>query len=121
MTLWLMRNDFRLEVGHRFTFHADPVPGAGFGGTRAPAPGCSSNTTASTSPTRTRQSAAPCAWVGEMSVDRGWSLTTGGDDAGNTIIVTAATAALIGQCCSRGGIGKHIDCRAVYAPAWTGE
>jgi uncharacterized protein YndB with AHSA1/START domain len=33
MTRWLMRNDFRLEVGHRFTFHADPIPAAGFGGT----------------------------------------------------------------------------------------
>jgi uncharacterized protein YndB with AHSA1/START domain len=33
MARWLMRNDFRLEVGHRFTFHADPIPAAGFGGT----------------------------------------------------------------------------------------
>lgn len=24
---WLMKNDFRPIVGHRFTFHADPVPG----------------------------------------------------------------------------------------------
>lgn len=30
---WLMPNDFKLEVGHRFTFHTDPVPQAGFGGT----------------------------------------------------------------------------------------
>lgn len=24
---WLMENDFRPEVGHRFTFHTDPAPG----------------------------------------------------------------------------------------------
>lgn len=29
---WLMPNDFRLAVGHRFTFRTDPIPGAGFGG-----------------------------------------------------------------------------------------
>jgi uncharacterized protein YndB with AHSA1/START domain len=33
MARWLMPNDFRLELGHRFTFHADPIPAAGFGGT----------------------------------------------------------------------------------------
>lgn len=30
---WLMPNDFKLEVGHRFTFRGDPIPAAGFGGT----------------------------------------------------------------------------------------
>lgn len=30
---WLMRGDLRLAVGHRFTFHTDPIPAAGFGGT----------------------------------------------------------------------------------------
>jgi len=30
---WLMPNDFKLEIGHRFTFHAFPMPAAGFGGT----------------------------------------------------------------------------------------
>lgn len=30
---WLMPNDFRLEVGHRFTFQGVPIPAAGFGGT----------------------------------------------------------------------------------------
>jgi uncharacterized protein YndB with AHSA1/START domain len=29
---WLMPNDFKLEVGHRFTFRTDPIPAAGFGG-----------------------------------------------------------------------------------------
>jgi uncharacterized protein YndB with AHSA1/START domain len=29
---WLMPNDFRLEVGHRFTFRTDPIPAAGFDG-----------------------------------------------------------------------------------------
>lgn len=30
---WLMPNDFKLEVGHRFTFQGFPIPAAGFGGT----------------------------------------------------------------------------------------
>jgi uncharacterized protein YndB with AHSA1/START domain len=30
---WLMPNDFKLEVGHRFTFQGTPIPAAGFGGT----------------------------------------------------------------------------------------
>ena len=29
---WLMPNDFRAEVGHRFTFRTDPIPAAGFDG-----------------------------------------------------------------------------------------
>ena len=29
---WLMPGDFRLEVGHRFTFAGFPLPAAGFGG-----------------------------------------------------------------------------------------
>ena len=29
---WLMPNDFKLEVGHRFTFRGYPIPAAGFGG-----------------------------------------------------------------------------------------
>jgi uncharacterized protein YndB with AHSA1/START domain len=29
---WLMPNDFRPEVGHRFTFRTAPVPGSGFDG-----------------------------------------------------------------------------------------
>jgi uncharacterized protein YndB with AHSA1/START domain len=29
---WLMRNDFRPVVGHRFNFHTDPVPGTDFDG-----------------------------------------------------------------------------------------
>lgn len=29
---WLMPNDFRLEVGHHFTFRTDPIPAAGFDG-----------------------------------------------------------------------------------------
>ena len=33
MARWLMPNDFRLELSHRFTFHTDPIPAAGFGGT----------------------------------------------------------------------------------------
>jgi len=30
---WLMPNDFKLEIGHRFVFHGTPQPQAGFGGT----------------------------------------------------------------------------------------
>src|SRR5215472_16354831 len=30
---WLMPNDFKLEVGHKFTFQGIPMPAAGFGGT----------------------------------------------------------------------------------------
>jgi uncharacterized protein YndB with AHSA1/START domain len=30
---WLMPNDFKLEVGHSFTFQGHPIPAAGFGGT----------------------------------------------------------------------------------------
>lgn len=30
---WLMPNDFKLEVGHTFTFQGIPMPAAGFGGT----------------------------------------------------------------------------------------
>jgi uncharacterized protein YndB with AHSA1/START domain len=30
---WLMPSDFKLEVGHRFTFRGSPMPPAGFGGT----------------------------------------------------------------------------------------
>jgi uncharacterized protein YndB with AHSA1/START domain len=30
---WLMPNDFKLEIGHRFRFQAQPIPQAGFGGT----------------------------------------------------------------------------------------
>jgi uncharacterized protein YndB with AHSA1/START domain len=30
---WLMPNDFRLEIGHTFTFQGFPIPAAGFGGT----------------------------------------------------------------------------------------
>jgi len=29
---WLMPNDFKLAVGHRFTFQGQPIPQAGFGG-----------------------------------------------------------------------------------------
>jgi uncharacterized protein YndB with AHSA1/START domain len=29
---WLMPNDFKPTVGHRFTFRTEPVPGAGFDG-----------------------------------------------------------------------------------------
>ncbi len=29
---WLMPNDFKLEVGHTFTFQGRPIPQAGFGG-----------------------------------------------------------------------------------------
>ncbi len=29
---WLMPNDFEAQVGHRFTFRTDPVPGHGFDG-----------------------------------------------------------------------------------------
>jgi uncharacterized protein YndB with AHSA1/START domain len=29
---WLMPNDFEPRVGHRFTFHTDPVPDQGFDG-----------------------------------------------------------------------------------------
>jgi uncharacterized protein YndB with AHSA1/START domain len=32
LATWLMRNDFRPEIGHRFTFVTDPVPGTGFDG-----------------------------------------------------------------------------------------
>jgi uncharacterized protein YndB with AHSA1/START domain len=32
MARWLMPNDFKLAVGHAFTFHAQPIPQAGFGG-----------------------------------------------------------------------------------------
>jgi uncharacterized protein YndB with AHSA1/START domain len=32
MARWLMPNDFKLEVGHRFTFRTDPIPAVGFGG-----------------------------------------------------------------------------------------
>jgi uncharacterized protein YndB with AHSA1/START domain len=30
---WLMPNDFKLEIGHTFTFQGPPLPQAGFGGT----------------------------------------------------------------------------------------
>lgn len=30
---WLMPNDFKLEIGHHFTFKGFPIPAAGFGGT----------------------------------------------------------------------------------------
>jgi uncharacterized protein YndB with AHSA1/START domain len=33
MARWLMPNDFELTIGHAFTFHAQPIPQAGFGGT----------------------------------------------------------------------------------------
>ncbi len=29
---WLMPNDFRAEIGHRFTFRTQPMPSAGFDG-----------------------------------------------------------------------------------------
>ncbi|AYY12094.1 SRPBCC domain-containing protein [Actinobacteria bacterium YIM 96077] len=32
MARWLMPNDFKLEIGHRFTFHTRPIPAVGFGG-----------------------------------------------------------------------------------------
>jgi uncharacterized protein YndB with AHSA1/START domain len=32
LAAWLMPNDFRPEVGHRFTFRTTPVPGHGFDG-----------------------------------------------------------------------------------------
>lgn len=32
MALWLMKNDFKPVVGHRFTFHAGPVPAMQFDG-----------------------------------------------------------------------------------------
>jgi uncharacterized protein YndB with AHSA1/START domain len=32
LTRWLMPNDFRAEVGHRFTFRTQPIPAAGFDG-----------------------------------------------------------------------------------------
>ncbi|NEE03811.1 SRPBCC family protein [Phytoactinopolyspora halotolerans] len=32
MAQWLMPNDFKLEIGHRFTFHTTPFPAVGFGG-----------------------------------------------------------------------------------------
>jgi uncharacterized protein YndB with AHSA1/START domain len=30
---WLMPNDFKLQLGHKFTFRGFPMPAAGFGGT----------------------------------------------------------------------------------------
>lgn len=33
---WLMPNDIKPVVGHRFHLHADPVPGAGFAGGPVP-------------------------------------------------------------------------------------
>ena len=33
MGRWLMPNDFKLEIGHTFTFQGTPQPKAGFGGT----------------------------------------------------------------------------------------
>ena len=30
---WLMPSDFKLEIGHKFTFQGFPMPAAGFGGT----------------------------------------------------------------------------------------
>lgn len=33
MGRWLMANDFKLEIGHTFTFQGTPQPKAGFGGT----------------------------------------------------------------------------------------
>ena len=32
MARWLMPNDFKLEIGHRFTFHTTPIPAADFDG-----------------------------------------------------------------------------------------
>ena len=32
MARWLMPNDFKLAIGHDFTFRATPIPQAGFGG-----------------------------------------------------------------------------------------
>jgi uncharacterized protein YndB with AHSA1/START domain len=32
MATWLMPNDFKLEIGHKFTFQGRPIPQAGFGG-----------------------------------------------------------------------------------------
>jgi uncharacterized protein YndB with AHSA1/START domain len=32
MASWLMPNDFKLEVGHRFTFRTQPIPAAKFDG-----------------------------------------------------------------------------------------
>jgi uncharacterized protein YndB with AHSA1/START domain len=32
LNLWLMKNDFKLLVGHRFNFHARPMPKMGFDG-----------------------------------------------------------------------------------------
>jgi len=32
LAAWLMPNDFRLELGHRFHFRTEPVPGEGFDG-----------------------------------------------------------------------------------------
>ena len=29
---WLMPNDFRLEVGHRYTMESKPIPGTGYSG-----------------------------------------------------------------------------------------
>ena len=33
LSRWLMPNDFKLEIGHRFTFEALPIPAVGFNGT----------------------------------------------------------------------------------------
>ncbi|MEV5708921.1 SRPBCC domain-containing protein [Actinoallomurus sp. NPDC052274] len=33
MARWLMPNDFKLVIGHAFTFQGTPIPQAGFGGT----------------------------------------------------------------------------------------
>jgi uncharacterized protein YndB with AHSA1/START domain len=32
LSRWLMPNDFKLEVGHRFTFQTRPIPSVGFDG-----------------------------------------------------------------------------------------
>jgi uncharacterized protein YndB with AHSA1/START domain len=32
MARWLMPNDFKLEIGHRFTFRTTPIPAVGFDG-----------------------------------------------------------------------------------------
>lgn len=34
---WLMPNDFKPVVGHRFTFTAEPIPATGFSGVVEPA------------------------------------------------------------------------------------
>lgn len=33
LAAWLMPNDFKLELGHRFTFTSIPIPSVGFSGT----------------------------------------------------------------------------------------